>query len=109
MEVGEDEAALVEDHARAQTWTAELRTTARPLGAEELLEEILEEGVLAPGLRARGARSAGLLDGAEVDHRGAHVLGDTGETRLQALDGRQARGGPRGGCAAFARHWDDAV
>ena len=95
MEVGEDEAALVDDDARAQPGAPELRARAAgALGAEELVEEVLEEGVLAAARgSARPPARLGALDRAEMDDRGADLLGDTDEALLQHLGhGRSGRG-----------------
>jgi hypothetical protein len=108
VEVGEDEAAPVEDHARAQAGTAELRA-ARSLWAEELLEEFLEERIVSARLRTRRATRAGLLDGAQVDHGGAHMLGDACEARVQALGLGSCRGRPRGGSGPLTCNRENAA
>ena len=84
VEIGEDEAALVDDDPRAQPGAPELRArSAGPLGAEELIEEILEEGILAAARRgARPPARLGPLDRAEMDDRGTDLLGDTDEALL---------------------------
>jgi hypothetical protein len=58
-------------------------------------EQVLEEGIVPARLRTGRAARAGLLDGAEVDHGRAHVLGDADEARLQALGRGVSRRGPR--------------
>ena len=103
VEVGEHQAALVDDDAGPETGPAELGARVGTLGAEELIEEVAEERVVvalgqvgaAPGLRA--------LDGAEVDNRGPHLLGHVHEAHLERFGqrdaGRRLRGG-RGGRGA---------
>src|SRR5262249_62405887 len=87
---------LVEDDAGAEARPAELRTAARAVLAEELLEEVLEEGIVASLPRTRRTARMGLLDDAHVDHRGSQVLGHPDEGRLQALRGRgTGERGPR--------------
>ena len=71
------------------------RGLAGALGAEELIEEILEEGIVAAARRgARPPARLGALDRAEVHDGGTHLLGDTDEALLQRLG--------HGGCRASA-------
>ena len=65
----------------------------RALGAEELIEEILEERIVAAARRrARPAQPLGALDGAEVHDRRPHLLRDADEALLERLrDRRWAR------------------
>src|SRR5438067_13612347 len=95
VEVRQDQSALVDDHAGAESGPPELGTRPGSLGPEELVEEVLEERIIvAAGRRARTAAGLGAFDGAEVNDRGAHLLGHADEALLERF--RQRGTGRRG-------------
>ena len=82
MEVGEDEAALVDDDAGPQAGLAKLGAGAGALGAEELVEEVPEERIVAAGRQVRLAPRLGALDGAEMHDGGTDVFRHADEALL---------------------------
>ena len=95
VEVGEDESPLVDDDARPEAGLAELGRGVGCVGAEELIEEVVEEGIVV-ALRHDGAAPAlRALDRAQVHDGGPQVLRHVHEAELQGLGEREAAGGLR--------------
>jgi hypothetical protein len=95
VEVGEDQASLVDDDPRAQARPAELGARVGTFRAEELIEEIPEEGIVVALRHAGAAPALRPLDRSQVHDGGAHVLGHVHEAELQRFGEGQAGGGLR--------------
>ena len=101
VEVGEDQAALVDDDPGPEAGPAELGARVGSLGAEELIEEIAEERVVVALGQIGPAPGLGALDGAQVNDGRPDVLGHVDEAHLQFLGQRDA------GCGLRARRSHD--
>jgi len=109
VEVGEDQAPLVDDDAGPEAGPAELGAGVGSFGAKELIEEIAKEGIVVALRHVGAAPALRLLDRPQVHDGGAHVLRHVHEAELQCLGEREAAGGLRAARHRRARAAAEAV